>query len=43
MKEYRYITLNKEPMIKDRAAEWFHDKWVIPKNAYLQSILLQPK
>lgn len=36
MKEYRYITLNEEPMIKERAAEWFHNKWNVPKNAYVE-------
>jgi len=35
MKEYRYITLNEEPMLKDKAAEWFHNKWGVPKSAYL--------
>lgn len=27
MKEYKYITLNEEPKIKELAAEWFHSKW----------------
>lgn len=36
MKEYRYIILKEEPMIKDRAAEWFHSKWGVPKDAYLE-------
>lgn len=38
MKEYRYITLIEEPMIKDKAAEWFHNKWGVPKEAYLECI-----
>lgn len=36
MKEYRYITLIEKPMIKDLAAEWFHSKWGIPKEAYME-------
>lgn len=36
MKEYRYITLLEEPVIKDRAAEWFHNKWGVPKKAYIE-------
>lgn len=36
MKEYRYITLVEKPMIKDLAAEWFHSKWGIPKEAYME-------
>lgn len=36
MKEYRYITLMEKPEIKDMAAEWFHGKWGVPKEAYLE-------
>ena len=36
MKEYRYITLLEEPKLKDRAAEWFHNKWDVPKEAYIE-------
>lgn len=36
MKEYRYITLREEPKIKDMAATWFHSKWGVPKDAYLE-------
>ena len=36
MKEYRYITLMEEPMLKDAAASWFHSKWGVPKEAYLE-------
>lgn len=36
MKEYRYITLMEEPTLKDRAAEWFHSKWGVLKEAYLE-------
>jgi hypothetical protein len=45
MKEYRYITLVEKPMIKDLAAEWFHSKWGIPKEAYMEcmSAYLNPR
>ena len=36
MSEFRYITLREEATIKDRAAEWFHSKWGVPKEAYLE-------
>ena len=31
----RYITLRDAPELRDRAAEWFHSKWRVPKEAYL--------
>ena len=36
MKEYKYITLREEPKRKDIAATWFHSKWGVPKEAYLE-------
>ena len=36
MKELSYITLRDNPSLKDIAAEWFHNKWGIPKDAYMQ-------
>lgn len=36
MKEYQYITLRENPMIKDDAATWFNAKWGVPKEAYLE-------
>lgn len=36
MKEYQYITLREEPEKKDMAATWFHSKWGVPKEAYLE-------
>lgn len=36
MKEYKYITLKEEPSIKELAAEWFHSKWGVPTEAYLE-------
>lgn len=35
MIEYTYITLREKPEIKNSAAEWFHSKWGVPKEAYL--------
>lgn len=36
MNEYTYITLRQMPQLKDTAAEWFHGKWGVPKDAYLE-------
>ncbi len=36
MKKYTYITLKERPELKDTAAEWFHSKWRVPKEAYLE-------
>lgn len=36
MEKYQYITLREAPDIKDLAAEWFHSKWGVPKEAYLE-------
>ena len=36
MKDYSYITLRNKPELKDAAAEWFHNKWGVPKEAYLE-------
>ena len=36
MKEYSYITLMEKPELKDKAASWFHSKWGVPKEAYLE-------
>ena len=31
----KYITLRDRPELKDMAAMWFHSKWGVPKQAYL--------
>ena len=36
MKELTFITLMDDPSLKDTAAEWFHSKWGVPKEAYLE-------
>ena len=35
MKNYTYIKLRERPEWKQAAAEWFHNKWNIPTEAYL--------
>ena len=36
MGDYKYIILKERPSIKERAAEWFHSKWGVPTEAYLE-------
>ena len=36
MNEYSYISLREKATIKDKAAEWFHSKLGVPKEAYLE-------
>ena len=36
MKSYQYITLREKPEIKNEAAQWFHEKWGVPAEAYLE-------
>ena len=36
MKEYQYITLREVPEIKAMAATWFHNKWGVPEEEYLE-------
>lgn len=36
MDEYLYMTLRERPELKDKVAEWFHCKWGVPKQAYLE-------
>lgn len=36
MGEYTYVTLRQKPQWKEQAATWFHDKWGVPKEAYLE-------
>ena len=35
MGEYKYLTLRDKPELKDIAADWFHNKWGVPTEAYL--------
>ncbi len=36
--EYKIIRLVDKPDIKEVAANWFHEKWHVPLNAYLESM-----
>ena len=36
MKDYLYISLRQKPELLDPAADWFHSKWGVPKEAYLE-------
>ena len=36
MKELQYMTLRENPELMNMAAEWFHSKWGVPKEAYLE-------
>ena len=33
---YVFISLQERPALKDRAAAWFHGKWGVPTEAYLE-------
>lgn len=37
--DYHIIPLRDNPSWNDTAADWFHSKWGVPKEAYLESIL----
>ena len=36
MNQYTYITLRQRPEMKEQAARWFHQKWGVPQEAYLE-------
>lgn len=36
METVTYITLRERPELKDDAAQWFHQKWGVPVDAYLE-------
>ena len=36
MEELTFIALREKPKLKDTAAEWFHSKWGVSKEAYLE-------
>ncbi len=36
MTEYQYITLREKPELMQIAAQWFHSKWGVPCEAYLE-------
>lgn len=38
MNLYKVIRLKDRPELKNEAANWFHEKWYVPTEAYLESI-----
>lgn len=36
MTQFAYLTLRQRPELKEPAAQWFHQKWGVPKEAYLE-------
>ncbi len=36
MRQFTYITLRQRPELKEQAAQWFHQKWGVPQEAYLE-------
>ena len=36
MNDYQYISLRERPDLKETAAKWFHEKWGVPEEAYLE-------
>ena len=35
MDNYTYLNLRARPELEQTAAAWFHDKWGVPEQAYL--------
>lgn len=35
---YKIVRLTDKPELKERAAQWFHEKWNIPLTAYMESM-----
>ena len=38
MSDYKYINLREKPELNKTAANWFHEKWGVPTEAYLECI-----
>ena len=36
MDPYTYVTLRDRPELEEQAADWFHSKWGVPREAYLE-------
>ena len=36
MNGYSYISLRERPELREQAADWFHSKWGVPREAYLE-------
>lgn len=39
MCDYKYITLREKPELMIEAATWFHSKWHVPREAYLECMV----
>lgn len=39
MEKYKIITLRERPDLKEVASEWFHSKWGVPTEAYLECMV----
>ena len=37
-KEYKIVTIKERPDLCEEAAQWFHSKWEVPADAYLESM-----
>lgn len=38
MEEYEIVCIKEQPILMEQASEWFHQKWGIPKEAYVESM-----
>lgn len=38
MIKYRILKIQEQPELRERVANWFHKRWNIPLEAYLESI-----
>lgn len=38
MQKYEMVKIQKHPELLEAAAQWFHEKWGIPKEAYVESM-----
>lgn len=36
MEKYTFINLRQKPELKEKSAKWFHDKWKVQQEAYLE-------
>ncbi len=36
--DYKIVSLTERPELKEQAAQWFHEKWKIPLEAYRESM-----
>ena len=36
--QYEILKIQEHPALVERAAAWFHEKWGIPEEAYLESM-----